>query len=568
MAWYDNDPAIIEQAASVATPRPVTTITVRPQLAAAGAAVDRMPTPAFQRDPTLATQPRSFSMDQFPELEAQNGVMPGLLKRVYGAETNYGKDLSTSKAGAMGHFQFMPGTAQQYGVADPMSLEQSAKGAAHYLKDLYGQFGDWQQATAAYNWGPANVARVVKEHGDKWRDWLPAETQQYLGKTFDDYTPRSGPIPSWTGKDYGNDKVKFSEYAMNQYRNKPETAVVWMSPRDYLDLTPDMRDPASDKAGRSLRVSLAKGEAVEQIPSLTMAGGKVTDQDGRHRALAAQEAGLDMIPVAINGMGWQKPTEVVGMTGNVLPFDFQKVEAKPAQEAKAAPAWYDADPPVEHDNMLVSGIKGVGEGAGEAVLGAGQLLGEGVKAIASPNAGLPIPESHIDRAMGMAGGWIANKAEQGVEALRGWIAPDEAAHPWATGAGELIGQALPTIPLSALGGARMAAAGMGAGGRIVGAAGAGAAGALTQPVTSGEYWGEKGKQAAVGAAAGAVLGTAGNALASATAPKMRDAAAMLMREGVNMTPGQLAGGVAKVVEDKAMSVPITGDVISHILKSI
>lgn len=115
----------------------------------------------------------SGSAGLFSNLEKQYGLPAGLLDRMWNQESGRGKNMLSPK-GAMGHFQFMPGTAKQYGVSDPNDLTQSATGAAKYLRDLMGMFGgDINRAVAAYNWGPGNVQRYGLGAA-------PSETRQYL----------------------------------------------------------------------------------------------------------------------------------------------------------------------------------------------------------------------------------------------------------------------------------------------------------------------------------------------------------------------------------------------------
>jgi hypothetical protein len=103
----------------------------------------------------------------------KHGIPPEILAGVYGAETNFGQNNKTSSAGAQGYFQFMPATAREYGV-NPNDFSSAADGASRYLKTLYNQFGNWEQAVAAYNAGPGNVKKGR----------YPTETQKYVPKVL------------------------------------------------------------------------------------------------------------------------------------------------------------------------------------------------------------------------------------------------------------------------------------------------------------------------------------------------------------------------------------------------
>ena len=100
--------------------------------------------------------------------------------------------LALSRAGARGIWQFMASRAKGYGLErdwwldDRQDPEKSTRAAAHHLKDLYNQFGDWYLAMAAYNSGPGTVQSAVKRTGyaDFWelyrRNVLPKETRNYV----------------------------------------------------------------------------------------------------------------------------------------------------------------------------------------------------------------------------------------------------------------------------------------------------------------------------------------------------------------------------------------------------
>ncbi len=111
---------------------------------------------------------------------ARRGVDVGILQGIYGAESNFGHHAGRSSAGAMGPFQFMPGTAAQYGV-DVNSLASSADGAARYMARLVQHYhGDIKKAVAAYNWGEGNLDRDIKAHPFTWLQNAPRETQGYV----------------------------------------------------------------------------------------------------------------------------------------------------------------------------------------------------------------------------------------------------------------------------------------------------------------------------------------------------------------------------------------------------
>jgi membrane-bound lytic murein transglycosylase D len=99
---------------------------------------------------------------------------------------------AVSRAGARGIWQFMGSRARAYDlhrdlwVDERQDPEKSTRAAAHHLKDLYNEFGDWYLAMAAYNSGPMTVQSAVKRTGyaDFWelyrRNVLPKETRNYV----------------------------------------------------------------------------------------------------------------------------------------------------------------------------------------------------------------------------------------------------------------------------------------------------------------------------------------------------------------------------------------------------
>ena len=121
---------------------------------------------------------------------------------------------------------------------------------------------------------------------------------------------------------------------------------------------------------------------------------------------------------------------------------------------------------------------------------------------------------------------------------------------------EVAGEVVPTV-IGGLG--RLPASALG---RIgAGAAQGGAQSAMTPTAGGPDFWKNKAGQTATGAAFGAAGAGLGEGLGKVISPPSGDAR-KLMDEGVLMTPGQMAGGLAKRAEDAFRSVPILGSAIA------
>jgi hypothetical protein len=71
-------------------------------------------------------------------------------------------------------------------------------------------------------------------------------------------------------------------------------------------------------------------------------------------------------------------------------------------------------------------------------------------------------------------------------------------------------------------------------------------------------------QKAVVGAGGGVIGTGlGRTFANVVGPNLDAAVRKLIGEGVNLTPGQMMGGIPQRIEDKLTSVPLLGDLINY-----
>ena len=99
-----------------------------------------------------------------------------------------------SSAKAMGLWQFMPATGKDFRLTQNVFRDerrdvlQSTDAALDYLQRLHKQFGSWDLALAAYNWGEGNVSKAQKRNLAAGRptDYLslkmPNETRNYVPK--------------------------------------------------------------------------------------------------------------------------------------------------------------------------------------------------------------------------------------------------------------------------------------------------------------------------------------------------------------------------------------------------
>lgn len=93
-----------------------------------------------------------------------------------------------SPANAAGYWQFLAGTAREYGlvvdneVDERYHIEKSTKAAAAYIKRAYNEFGSWTMAAASYNTGFRNVRyrMDIQSQTDYYDTQFVEETGRYV----------------------------------------------------------------------------------------------------------------------------------------------------------------------------------------------------------------------------------------------------------------------------------------------------------------------------------------------------------------------------------------------------
>jgi soluble lytic murein transglycosylase-like protein len=116
----------------------------------------------------------AFDVRQAIIAEAQSqGVDPNLALAVASRESGLNQN-AIGAAGEIGIFQLMPATAAQLGV-DPRDPLQNIRGGISFLRAMWQQFGSWDLALAAYNWGPAKLS-AARAAGKP----IPASVDSYV----------------------------------------------------------------------------------------------------------------------------------------------------------------------------------------------------------------------------------------------------------------------------------------------------------------------------------------------------------------------------------------------------
>ena len=122
-----------------------------------------------------------------------------------------------SWAAAVGPWQFMPATGRNYDLEQDWYKDErrdpikATVAAARYLTKLYGDFGSWEVAAAAYNAGEGKLGRAIKKY--KSEDFWDISKGKYLKAETKNYVPKimALAIIGKNLKSFGFDDVEFHE---------------------------------------------------------------------------------------------------------------------------------------------------------------------------------------------------------------------------------------------------------------------------------------------------------------------------------------------------------------------
>jgi membrane-bound lytic murein transglycosylase D len=139
----------------------------------------------------MTERSRPFLFHIVEELERRN--MPTELALLPFIESAFNPQ-AVSSANAAGMWQFMPATGKYFDLKQNLFRDErrdvleSTRAALDYLQKLYGMFGDWHLALAAYNWGEGSVGRALARNKAQGKPLtysdlnMPNETRFYVPK--------------------------------------------------------------------------------------------------------------------------------------------------------------------------------------------------------------------------------------------------------------------------------------------------------------------------------------------------------------------------------------------------
>lgn len=165
-----------------------------------------------------------------------------------------------SHAAASGMWQFIAETGKRYGLEVSGEVDErrdpirSTSAALDYLQDLYGRFGSWYLAAAAYNSGENRVERILRERagGAKGADSLFWKIAPHLPRETRDYVPLM-----LAAAHIGKEPAKYG-FTELKYQDELDFDVVWVPGSANLSMIAEASGVELDEI-MELNTQLTKG---------------------------------------------------------------------------------------------------------------------------------------------------------------------------------------------------------------------------------------------------------------------------------------------------------------------
>lgn len=216
--------------------------------------------------------------DMMDDVLSQANI-PKQMKYLAVIESNL-KSSAVSWAGAVGPWQFMPGTAIQLGLRVGRGVDErrdylkSTKAASRYLNYLYNIYEDWLLVVAAYNCGPGRVNSAIAKAGtsDFWKlqYLLPTESRNHVKKFIATHyimegaggvttIPKDKAIAMMpTVKDEITNKDLKVQTISGRYNSKAVVKYLDMTEEEFGILNPNMDKVLANNNTYQLRLPLEK----------------------------------------------------------------------------------------------------------------------------------------------------------------------------------------------------------------------------------------------------------------------------------------------------------------------
>jgi len=213
---------------------------------------------------------RAYRYFPYVEKRLRERQLPDDLKYIAVVESAL-KTYVTSSAQAVGPWQFINGTAKQYGlrsdrwIDERYQFERATEAALDYLTDLHKEFKNWTLAIAAYNCGENRLAKSLQAQGvNSFYDAdLPLETEAYIfrilaAKTILAQPPAYGyTVPA--AKRYP--PLEYDEAEIYLHQETPITAIARAGGATYKtikEMNPEIRQSSLPSGNFKLRIPKGK----------------------------------------------------------------------------------------------------------------------------------------------------------------------------------------------------------------------------------------------------------------------------------------------------------------------